>query len=67
MDEGDDRARGLVHDPLDQVESVLGAFAETDEGDVRPFPRRHGSDVLHFDLARDHLVTESGDDRRYEG
>ncbi len=64
VDEGDDRARGLVHDLLDQVESVLGAFAETDEGYVRPFPRRYGSDVLHFDLSRDHLVTESGDDRR---
>ena len=66
VDEGDDRARGLVHDLLDQVESVLGAFAETDEGYVRPFPRRHGSDVLHFDLARDHLVPESGDDGRDE-
>ena len=40
MDEGDDRARGLVHDLFDQVESVLGAFAETDEGYVRPFSRR---------------------------
>ena len=55
-----------MHDLLDQVESVLGAFAETDERYVRPFPRRHGSDVLHFDLSRDHLVPESGDDGRDE-
>jgi hypothetical protein len=55
-----------VHDLLDQVESVLGALAETNEGNVRPFPRGHGSDVLHFDLACDHLVAESSDDRRDE-
>jgi hypothetical protein len=67
VDEGDDRAGGLVHDLLDQVESVLGAFAETDEGYVGPFPRRHGSDVLHCDLVRDHFVTERGDNRRDEG
>ena len=67
MDEGDDGAGGLVHDLLDQVESVLGAFAKTDQGYVRSFPGRHSSDVLHFDLARDHFVTESGDDRRDEG
>jgi hypothetical protein len=30
VDEGD----GLVHDLLDQVESVLGAFVETDMADV---------------------------------
>jgi hypothetical protein len=35
-----DGGRGLVHDLFDQVESVLGAFAETDEGYVRPFSRR---------------------------
>jgi hypothetical protein len=67
VDEGDDRAGGLVHDLLDQVESVLGALAETDEGYIRSFPRRHSSDVLYFDLPRDHFVTESGDDRRDEG
>jgi PAS domain-containing protein len=45
---------------------MLGALAQTDEGDVRPFPRRHRSDVLDLDLARDHLVPERGDDRRDE-
>ena len=67
VDEGDHRAGGLVHDLLDQVKRVLGALAEADEGDVRPLPRRHRSDVLHLDLARDHLVPERGDDRRDEG
>jgi hypothetical protein len=66
VDEGDDRAGGLVHDLLDHLERVLGALAEADEGDVRPFPRRHCCDVLNLDLARDHLVPESGDDRRDE-
>jgi hypothetical protein len=42
---------------------MLGAFAETDEGYVRPFPRRHSSDVLDVDLAGDHFVPERGDDR----
>jgi hypothetical protein len=42
---------------------MLGALAEANKGDVRPFPRRHCSDVLNLDLARDHLVPESGDDR----
>jgi len=46
---------------------MLGALAEADEGDVRPFPRRHCSDVIHLDLARDHFVPERGDDRRDEG
>jgi hypothetical protein len=39
-----------VHDLVDQFERMLGAFAEADEGDVRPFPRRDCSDVLHLDL-----------------
>jgi hypothetical protein len=55
-----------VHDLLDQVECMLGALAEANKGDVRPFPRRHCSDVLNLDLARDHLMPESGDDRRDE-
>jgi hypothetical protein len=45
---------------------VLGALPEADEGDVGAFPRRHCSDVLNLDLARDHLLPESGDDRRDE-
>jgi hypothetical protein len=62
MEKDDHRAGGLVHDLLDQVESVLRAFAETDEGYVRPFPRRHSSDVLDVDLAGDHFVPERGND-----
>jgi hypothetical protein len=45
---------------------VLGALPEADEGDVGAFPRRHCSDVLNLDLARDHLLPERGDDRRDE-
>ena len=67
MDERDHRASGLVHDLLDQVERMLGALAEADEGDVRPLARRHRSHVLHLDLAGDHFVPERGDDRRDEG
>ena len=53
-----------MHDLLDQLERMLGALARPDEGDVGSFPRRLRSDVFHLDLARDHLVPESGDDRR---
>jgi hypothetical protein len=66
VDEGDHGTGGLVHDLLDQLERVLGALAETDEGDVRALARRHCSDVLDLDLAGDHLMPESGDDRRDE-
>ena len=45
---------------------MLGALTEADESDVRALARRHCSDVLDLDLARDHLMPESGDDRRDE-
>jgi len=50
VDEGDHWAGSLVHDLLDHLQRMLGAFAEADKGDVRPFPRRHCSHVLHLDL-----------------
>ena len=53
-----------MDDLLDQVERVLGALAEPDERDVGSLPGGHGPDVLDLDLARDHLVSERGDDRR---
>ena len=40
VQERDHRARGLVHDPLDQPERVIGALAEPDEGDVGSLPAR---------------------------
>jgi hypothetical protein len=67
MDERDHRVGGLVDDLLDQVERMLGALAQADDGDVRPLARRHCSDVVHLDLARDHVVPERGDNRRDEG
>jgi hypothetical protein len=66
VDEGDHGAGRLIHDLLDHMERVLGALAEADQRDVRPFTRRHCPDVLNLDLARNHLVPESGDDRRDE-
>jgi hypothetical protein len=53
-----------VHDLLDELERVLRALTEADEGDVRTFPRRHPSHVLDLDLARDHLVPQGGDNPR---
>ena len=52
--------------PWNKVKGVLGTRPEPHERDVRAFPRSHGSDVLHFDLARDHLVPKRGDDRSHE-
>ena len=46
---------------------MLRALAEADEGDIRALTRRHCSDVLDLDFARDHLMPQSGDDRRDEG
>ena len=50
-----------MHDLLDELERVLSAVAEADEGDVRTFARRHSSHVLDLALARDHLVPQGGD------
>jgi len=42
----DDRAYGLVDDPLDQVERVLCALAQTDDGDVGLLKACELTDVL---------------------
>ena len=63
MEQDDHRAGGLLHDLLDQAERMLGALAESDERDVRPLPGGDRPDVLDLDLACDHLVTESDDNR----
>jgi hypothetical protein len=63
VEEDDHRAGGLVHDLLDQTQRMAGALAQADERDVRSLPRRHRPDVFDVDLARDHLVPKSGDDR----
>ena len=45
---------------------MVRAFAEPDKRDVESFPGRDHPDVFDIDLPGDHLVTESGDDRRHE-
>ena len=42
---------------------MLRALAEADERDVGPLACGHGADVLHLDLARDHLVSQGDHDR----
>ena len=59
----DDRAGGLAHDLVDQLERVLGAVTEPDEGDVGALTGGDGAHVVDLDLARDHLVSEGGHDR----
>jgi hypothetical protein len=62
----EERRTGCATAPSTKRSACWEALAETNEGDVRPLARRHRSDVLHLDLARDHLVPQSGDDRRDE-
>jgi hypothetical protein len=57
-------ARGFTDDLRDQLEGVLRAQPEPNEGDVRPFPLGRGSDFLDVDLARDHVVAKPCDDLR---
>ena len=58
MDQDDHRAGGFPHDLVDQLERVLGTFAEPDKRDVGSLPGGHRTDVLDIDLARDHLVSQ---------
>jgi hypothetical protein len=67
VDEDDHRAGGLLHDLLDQLEGVLRALPEPDQGHVGALPGRHGAHVPDLDLPSDHLVPEGGDDGRDEG
>src|SRR6185437_10702500 len=62
----DHRAGGLAHDLRDQLEGVLRAQPETDERDVRLFPRGHRTDLFNVDLASDHVVPELRDDLRQQ-
>jgi hypothetical protein len=63
VQQDDDGACGFVDDLVDQVERMLRASAESYERDVRALSRGDSSHVLDVDLAGDHLVTESDDDR----
>jgi hypothetical protein len=60
----DHRAGGLADDLGDQLEGVLRAQPETDERDVRLFPRGHRTDLFHVDLASDHVVPKPRHDLR---
>ena len=62
MQQGDDRAGGFADDRVDQSQGVLGAGAESDEGDVGPFTSGDRANVSDLDFARDDLVAESHDD-----
>ena len=64
MQQRDHRARGFTDDLRDQVEGVLRAQSETDEGYIRPLPLGGGSNFLDVDLAGDHLMAEADYDLR---
>ena len=61
-EERDHGAGGLADDLRDQVERVFRAHAESDEGDVGSLAFGRRADLLHVDLAGNHLVTEPADD-----
>ena len=62
----DHRASRLAHDLVDQRKRVLRALPEPHERDIGPLPDSRRAHVLHFDLTRDHLVSERNDDGRHE-
>ena len=64
MQQRDHGASGFPDDFRDQVEGVLRAEPETDEGDIRPLALGGGSNFLDVDLAGNHLVAEAGYDLR---
>jgi hypothetical protein len=66
VDQEDYRARGLLHDLVDQGEGMLRALSETDQRDFGSRPGGYGSDVLDVGLVGDHLVSEVRDYRRGE-
>jgi hypothetical protein len=61
--EDDDRAGGLAHDLVDEVERMGGAFTESDERDVGALASGHGAHICCVDLSRDHLVAQRDHDR----
>jgi len=63
LEDRDYGAGGLADDLVDQVERVLAAFAEADQGDVGAFAGGQSGDVFDLDRAGDHLVSEARDDR----
>ena len=51
-----------MDDLRDQLQRVLGAQPEPDKRNIGMLPRGHGADFADVDLARDHLVAETGHD-----
>ena len=62
--QGDHRARRFTDDLRDQLERVLGAQTQADEGYVGPLSLGRGTHFLDVDLAGDHVVTEPRHDLR---
>ena len=58
----DDRAGGLLHDPLDQLQGVGGVVAEADQRDIGPRLGGQRGDGAHVGGRDDDLVTERCDD-----
>jgi hypothetical protein len=55
-----------MDDLFDQSERMVGALAQSDQRDIRSFPRGDGSHFLDIDLASDHLMAKGGNHRRYQ-
>jgi hypothetical protein len=66
VEENNHRAGGFLDDLLDESERMLGAPAKPDEGDVGSLTRSHRTNLVDFDLACDHFVPKSSDDRHDE-
>ena len=66
MEQDDHRAGRFTNDLVDQGECVLGALSEADERNIGALSGGRRADVLHIDLARDHLMPERDDDRSDE-
>jgi len=64
VDQHDHGTGGFAHDLVDQFERVVGALAESDQGDVGPLAGGYGTNVFDVDLAHDYLVPQVRDDRR---
>src|SRR5438093_5524582 len=63
VEDGDHRTGGLVHDPVDPSQRILGPFTDDDDGHVRPFRGCRGPNPRGLSLL-DHPMTERFDRAR---
>ena len=61
IQDGDHGAGRLVNDLVDHVQSVRGAFAHDDDGNVGPFGHRHRADPLEIRLEEHDMADRSQD------